>query len=154
MLTHNQVPKSELDARLAALRAALSDRDPAWEIALINNKISLYYLTGTMQDGVLVITPDAATFWVWRYFPRAQEESLFAYIRPMKSFRVLEGSYPVPDSAYIEYKTASLEWLGLVRKYLPFASYKNISPLLADLRAHKSALSWTACAVRARSMPR
>ena len=41
MLTHNQVPKSELDARLAALRAALSDRDPGWEIALINNKISL-----------------------------------------------------------------------------------------------------------------
>ena len=139
MLTHNQVPKSELDARLAALRAALSDHDPAWEIALINNKISLYYLTGTMQDGVLVITPDAATFWVRRYFPRAQEESLFTDIRPMKSFRVLEGSYPVPDSAYVECKTASLEWLGLVRKYLPFASYKNISPLLADLRAHKSA---------------
>ena len=139
MLTHNQVPKGELDARLAALRAALSDRDPAWEMVLINNKISLYYLTGTMQDGVLVITPDAATFWVRRYFPRAQAESLFADIRPMKSFRVLEGSYSVPNAAYVECKTASLEWLGLLRKYLPFASYKNISPLLADLRAHKSA---------------
>lgn len=57
MLTHNKVPKSELDARLSALRAALAARDPAWEMVLINNKISLYYLTGTMQDGVLVITP-------------------------------------------------------------------------------------------------
>lgn len=69
MLTHNKVPKSELDARLSALRAALTARDPAWEMVLINNKISLYYLTGTMQDGVLVITPTEATFWVRRYFP-------------------------------------------------------------------------------------
>ena len=139
MLTHNKVPKSELDARLSALRAALTARDPAWEMVLINNKISLYYLTGTMQDGVLVITPTEATFWVRRYFPRAQEESLFDDLRPMKSFRVLEGSYSVPACAYLECKTASLEWLGMVRKYLPFADYKNISPILADLRAHKSA---------------
>ena len=99
MLTHNKVPKSELDARLSALRAALTARDPAWEMVLINNKISLYYLTGTMQDGVLVITPTEATFWVRRYFPRAQEESLFDDLRPMKSFRVLEGSYSVPACA-------------------------------------------------------
>lgn len=139
MMTHNKVPKAELDARLAALRAALSTRDSDWQMALINNKISLYYLTGTMQDGVLVVTPDSATFWVRRWLPRAQEESEFADLRPMKSFRVLEGSYDVPAAAYVECKTASLEWLGLVRKYLPFGEYRNLSPILADLRAHKSA---------------
>lgn len=139
MLTHNQVPKQELNTRLTALRRALDARDPAWEMALINHKISLYYLTGTMQDGVLVVTPSTATFWVRRSFARAQEESFFDDIRPMKSFRVLEGSYSVPSAAYVECKTASLEWLGMVRKYLPFPEYKNLTPLLADLRAHKSA---------------
>lgn len=139
MLTHNQVPKQELNSRLTALREALNLRDPAWEMALINHKISLYYLTGTMQDGVLVVTPSSATLWVRRSFARAQEESLFDDIRPMKSFRVLEGSYSVPSAAYIECKTVSLEWLGMVRKYLPFPEYKNLTPILADLRAHKSA---------------
>lgn len=139
MMTHAKVPKSELDARLAALRAALTARDAGWQMALVNNKISLYYLTGTMQDGVLVITPEEATFWVRRWLPRAQEESNFPDLRPMKSFRVLEGSYEVPEAAYVECKTASLEWLGLVRKYLPFIETKNLSPILADLRACKSA---------------
>lgn len=139
MLTHNQVPKQELDNRLSALRSSLSVYDPAWEMVLISNKINLYYLTGTMQDGILIITPDAATFWVRRYLPRAEEESLFEDLRPMKSFRVLEGSYPVPQHAYIECKTASITWLNMVRKYLPFPSYKDITPILTTLRAQKSA---------------
>lgn len=139
MLTHNQVPKQELSNRLSALRTSLFAHDPMWEMVLISNKINLYYLTGTMQDGVLIITPDAATFWVRRYLPRAQEESLFDDLRPMKSFRVLEGSYPVPQHAYIECKTASITWLDMVRKYLPFPAYKDITPILTELRAHKSA---------------
>lgn len=148
MLTHNQVPKDELDSRLSALRSSLSAHDPTWEMVLISNKINLYYLTGTMQDGILIITPDSATFWVRRYLPRAQEESLFEDLRPMKSFRVLEGSYPVPQHAYIECKTASVTWLGMVRKYLPFPSYKDITPILTALRAHKSAYE-LACMRRA-----
>lgn len=139
MLTHNQVPKHELEHRLAALRQTLSDKDPSWDMVLIHSKINLYYLTGTMQDGVLVITPESAVFWVRRYLPRAQEESLFENLRPMKSFRVLQENYPLPKNAYIECKTASVEWLGMVRKYFPLDSYQNISPVLADLRAHKSA---------------
>lgn len=139
MLTHNQVPKQELDSRLSALRSSLSMRDPAWEMVLISNKINLYYLTGTMQDGVLIITPETATFWVRRYLPRAQEESLFEDLRPMTSFRVLEGSYAVPQHAYIECKTTSIAWLDMVRRYLPFSAYKDITPILTTLRAHKSA---------------
>lgn len=143
MLTHNQVPKQELDNRLSALRTNLSEHDPAWAMVLISNKINLYYLTGTMQDGVLIITPDTATFWVRRYLPRAKEESLFDDLRPMKSFRVLEGSYKVPGHAYIECKTASITWLDMVRKYLPFPAYKDITPILTALRAHKSTYELT-----------
>lgn len=136
--THNRVPKEELAHRLSDLRSSLSEHDPKWEMVILSNRINLYYFTGTMQDGILIITPDAATFWVRRYLPRAQEESFFEDLRPMKSFRVLEGSYPIPQHAYIEYKTASITWLNMVRKYLPFPAHKDITPILSALRAQKS----------------
>ena len=80
--THNRVPKEELAHRLSALRSSLSEHDPKWEMVILSNRINLYYFTGTMQDGILIITPDAATFWVRRYLPRAQEQSFFEDLRP------------------------------------------------------------------------
>ena len=48
---HARVPREELDRRLAALRARLTAADPAWKLALVNSKINMYYLGGTMQEG-------------------------------------------------------------------------------------------------------
>lgn len=140
MTDHPQVPARELETRLARLRAAMDAHDPAWQLILINHKINMYYLTGTMQDGVLAVTPDSATLWVRRWYPRAAEESLFGDIRPMRSFRELAAAFPaVPETVYLEEKTATLEWLGLVRKYLPFEQHKPVGPVLNGLRAVKSA---------------
>lgn len=135
----NRVPKSELDARLKAFRRGMDALDSDWSMALITHKLNMYYLTGTMQDGVLVIEPDSAVLWVRRSLVRAQAESLFADIRPMKSFRTLAESYTsVPETAYVETKTATLEWLGLVQKYLPIRQVKNVGGVLSELRARKS----------------
>lgn len=140
MNVHAKVPAAELESRLARLRTAMDAHDPDWKLILINHKYNMYYLTGTMQDGVLTITPDSATLWVRRWYPRAVEESEFADIRPMRSFRELGEAFPnVPETVYLEAKTATIEWLGLVRKYLPFANYKAIGPVINDLRAVKSA---------------
>ncbi len=140
MNVHAKVPASELEARLACLRAELDACDPDWKLVLINHKFNMYYLTGTMQDGVLTITPDSATLWVRRWYPRAVEESNFSDIRPMKSFRELGAAFdPAPAAVYLETKTVTLEWLGLIRKYLPFGEYRNIGPVMNDLRAVKSA---------------
>lgn len=134
-----RVPKEELGRRLAAFRRGMNAIDPDWSMALINHKINMYYLTGTMQEGVLVIRPDAATLWVRRSFDRAQSESLFGDIRPMRSFRTLGEYYTdIPPVAYIETRTASLAWFDMVRRHLPFASYKSVNPVLSDLRAIKS----------------
>ena len=67
----HKVPKDELDARLAALRAALTQADPAWQMAILGDKISMYYFTGTMQVGAFVVTPDSAVLWVRRDLGRA-----------------------------------------------------------------------------------
>lgn len=98
------------------------DRDfPGWEIAIVNNKVNMYYFAGTMQDGVLVIRPQDAVLWVRRSYERACNESLLEDIRPMQSFRTLAEFYqPLPQKVYLEEKTATLEWVRLLQKYLPF----------------------------------
>lgn len=135
----HKIPKKELDARLAALRAALAQDDPGWEMAILNHKITMYYFTGTMQEGSLVVTPDSAVLWVRRDLGRAQAESLFGELRPMKSFRALGEAYPVPKAVYLEKKTATLEWADMVRKYLPFEEIRPVGGMVNALRARKSA---------------
>lgn len=137
---HARVPRQELESRLAALRARLTAADPDWQLALVNSKVNMYYLAGTMQDGVLTITPNEAILWVRRQYDRAVRESEFADIRPMRSYRTLGEHFgEAPAAAYVEAKTATLEWLGMVRKYLPFGEWKPLVPHLNALRAHKSA---------------
>lgn len=136
----HRVPKAELDNRLAAFRRGMDAREPGWSMALINHKINMYYLTGTMQDGVLVVRPDSATLWVRRSYERACNESLFADIRPMRSFRTLGEAYPdMPQTVHLETRTATLEWLGLLRKYLSFKEYRSVNSVLSEIRAVKSA---------------
>ena len=73
-MPHTPVPADELSARLSRLRRAMSERDPAWSMMLLDNKIDLYYLTGTMQEGALVVTPDEAALFVRRSFDCAQRD--------------------------------------------------------------------------------
>lgn len=139
MTNIHRIPRAELDARLAALRAALTKADPLWRLALISDKINMYYFTGTMQVGVLTVTPESAALWVRRDPDRAREESLFPDLRPMKSFRFLAEEFPDPPHAvWLDKKTTTLEWLDMVRKYLPFSEIRPLAPLLNGLRARKS----------------
>ncbi len=134
-----RIPQAELDERLAKFRHALTEKDSNWSVAFIHHKINLYYMTGTMQDGILVIRPESAIFWVRRSFERAQNESFFSDIRPMKSFRTLSEFYTdFPHQIYLETKTATLDWLNLLEKYFPLQEIRSITPLLEDLRAIKS----------------
>ena len=91
-MPHTPVPAGELNARLSRLRAALAQHDPAWSMTILDNKIDLYYFTGTMQDGALIVTPDQAVLFVRRSFECAKRESAFADIRPLSSFRSRTGA--------------------------------------------------------------
>ena len=63
-MPHTAVPAAELAARLENLRRAISAAHPDWGMILLDSKIDLYYFTGTMQEGALVITPDEAALFV------------------------------------------------------------------------------------------
>lgn len=86
--TPTPIPRTELDGRLERFRARMDATEPDWELAAILGRVNPYYLTGTMQDGVLLVPRGGdAMFWVRRSFERARAESQFSDIRPMRSFR-------------------------------------------------------------------
>ena len=134
-----RVPATELKERLNNFRTVMDREAPGWEIAVIKHKINMYYFSGTMQDGVLVVRPHDAVLWVRRSYERACNESLLPDIRPMKSFRNLAEFYqPLPQKVYLEMKTTTLEWQKLFSKYLPFAENAGMDNVISELRLVKS----------------
>lgn len=137
-MPHTPVPADELSARLDRLRSAMAQRDPAWSMMILDNKIDLYYFTGTMQEGALVLTPDAAVLFVRRSYDCARAESLFPDIRPLGSFRGIAEAFPIiPETVYVAARTMTLQKLTMLNKYLHFAP-KPVDDILSALRAVKS----------------
>lgn len=136
-----KVPVSELNSRMARLRARLDASVPDWELAAVFGKINMYYLTGTMQDGMLLIHRSGeAVLWVRRSLERALDESLFPDIRPMESYRdAAAGSGKLPETVWLETETVPLAMFGRLQKYFPFSSAKPLDPHIAAVRAVKSA---------------
>ena len=133
------VPASELEARLERFRRAMDAAHPGWEMAAVNHKVAMYYFTGTIQEGVLLIRPQDAVFWVRRSFERACNESHFSDIRPMHSFREAAAFYgSAPKVMYVETKKATLDWERMLHKYFAFEELCSFDSVLQDLRMVKS----------------
>lgn len=138
-----KVPLNELENRISRFRKQMDTSNPDWDMAVFFSKINLYYLTGTMQDGMLIIPRnEEATFWVRRSYERALEESLFSRIEPMNSFRdaagsVIKGS-KLPDTVYLETETVPLALYQRFQKYFPFKTVKPLDPQIAAVRSVKS----------------
>ncbi|WP_034971915.1 M24 family metallopeptidase [Agathobaculum desmolans] len=138
-MPHTPVPAAELASRLARLRLSMDQFDPSWAMMILDHKIDLYYFTGTMPDGVLVITPDDAVLFVRRSAEPAQQESCFPDIRAMRSFRTIAEAFPcIPETVYVAARTMTLQKLTLLQKHLPFTP-KPADSVLSALRAVKSA---------------
>jgi Xaa-Pro dipeptidase len=134
------VPASELEARLEKFRRLMDEMHPGWEMAAVNHKVAMYYFTGTMQEGVLLIRPQDAIFWVRRNYERAVNESHFGDIRPMHSFREAAAYYgSAPRIMYVETKKATLDWERMLHKYFAFEEVGSFDAVLQELRLRKSA---------------
>ena len=83
-----KVPSSELADRLERFRRLMGATDPGWELAAVLSKINLFYFTGTMQDGILLVPRDGeACLWVRRSYERAQDESFFPQLSGLNGLR-------------------------------------------------------------------
>ncbi len=136
----SKVPQNELASRLEKFRSRLNNTEPDWEIAVIFSKINIFYFTGTMQEGMLIITRnDEAILWVRRSFERAKDESLFTTIKQMESFRDAAAYYKkLPETVYIETEFVPLALYQRFQKYFPFKNFKSADLSIAATRAVKS----------------
>lgn len=136
-----KVPRAELVRRLAALRARLDHDSPEWRMLAVFGKINQFYLTGTMQDAVLLVPRDgAAVYWVRRSLERTLNESEFGDIRPMTSFRDAAAAMgPLPDTVHLESERVPLAVYERFNKHFGFARAASADFSLAATRAVKSA---------------
>lgn len=135
-----KTPLSEMENRMTRFKHLMSSYNPDWEMAVIFSKINLYYFTGTMQDGILIIPRDEdPTFWVRRSYPRALDESLFLSIKPMRSFRDARRDFKtLPDTIYLETEMVPLALYHRFTKHFNFKEFKAVDQYLAAVRAVKS----------------
>lgn len=135
-----KVPSTELKNRMRCFRKQMDISNPDWEMAVIFSKINLYYFTGTMQDGMLIIPKnEEATFWVRRSYERALDESLFPGIEPMNSFRDAAKSVSeLPGTVYLETEVVPLALYQRFQKYFPFKNVKSADAQICVVRAIKS----------------
>jgi Xaa-Pro aminopeptidase len=138
--TRERVPLDELEGRLGRFRARMEKDSPGWEMAAIFGRINLYYLTGTIQDGVLIIPSDGdPVFWVRRSYERAVDESLFPWIRPMSGFRdAARETGSVPNRIYLETEIVPIALLERFRRYFPFSDVRSLDREIMKVRAVKS----------------
>ena len=135
-----KTPLAELDNRLKRFRVQMQMANPDWEMAIIFSKINLYYFTGTMQNGMLLIPRDEeATFWVRRSYERALDESLFPQIKAMNSYRDAAASrQEFPSTVYLETEFISLALYQRLQKYFNFSAVRSMDAQIAAVRAVKS----------------
>jgi len=135
-----KVPLTELDDRLKRFRARMDKTQPGWELTAIVSKIPLYYFTGTMPDGLLLIQQDGdAVFWVRQSYERAIDESLFPHIRKMKSYRDIAAEMRTfPQIIYLETEQVPVAQLQRLQKHLRFRDVKAVDEQVGPVRARKS----------------
>ncbi len=136
----NQVPLAELKSRLDRLRATMDSTSPDWGMVAVFSKVNLYYFTGTMQEGVLLIPRQGeAMFRVRRSYERARDESLFPRIEPMESFRDAAASFPaLPPAVHLETEVVPLALYQRFQKYFPFKEVRSADAAIRAIRAVKS----------------
>jgi Xaa-Pro dipeptidase len=137
---HAKVPSSELSDRLRRFHDQMAIVDPDWELAVISSNVNLYYFTGTMQDGILLIPRDGeAVLWVRRSFSRAVDESAFPRIEQMQSYRTAaEAMAKIPSIGWLETEHMTLAQYQRLRKYFTFEDVRSVDTVVADLRSVKT----------------
>ncbi len=144
MITTGKVPLEELQMHMISFRNAMDKINPSWEIAVIFTKVNLYYLTGTRQDGILIIPRDGeAALWVRRSYERAIIESEFKSIKPMESYREAARAMNVnpqtiPDIVYVETESVPIAIFQRFQKHFPFTEFRSLDSAIAKARSVKT----------------
>lgn len=135
-----QVPASELRGRMDRFRERMDRDRPDWEAAAIFGTVNLYYFTGTIPDGMLLVGRDGGeTLWVRRSCERALGESLFPDIRPMRSYRdAASATGHIPGTIHLEAGVVTLALRERFCKHFPVREIRPLDDLVLAVRSVKS----------------
>ena len=87
----------------------MNNTHQSWDTAIILSKINQYYLTGTMQDGILFIKNDGKTlYFVRRSYERAKEDVITSY--SIHYTKLYEGDNAWSESFFANFKKEIIHW--------------------------------------------
>lgn len=132
--------REETVLRLKTFCDKMDSKNPDWDAAVFVSKINQYYLTGTMQDGLLIIRRDRqAHYFVRRSYERALDESPFESIYPMQSYKdavkVIGANL---GKTYIETEIMTVAILERFRKYFNVSGLGGLDKIILAVRAVKT----------------
>lgn len=142
-MEENKISVAEYQQRLALFQKKLQERD--LDGALIYQKADLFYLSGTAQDGHLVVPAiGEPCLLVFQDFERAKEECAWGKVISLSSLRDLfaylrELGFLPSKRLGIEMDIISWKVFARYQKALPNCEWEDISPDIRSLRAVKSA---------------
>ncbi len=150
-LESSLVPPAEIASRLSLLQKRLQALD--LDAALILQNADLFYFTGTVQDGVLLVPVEAPPlFFVRRSVSRAREEGRVAEIIPYRAYSEIprlagERGWRRLSRLGLEMDVLPVSLYQRLQKALPGAEMVDVSMEVRLIRARKSA--WEVEAIRA-----
>lgn len=118
-------PKEEISARLSALQGMLAGE--GLDAALIVQNADLFYLTGSIQQGILIVPSDGdPVYFVRKVYERAVAES------PVEVIRRIASPREIPE--YFEKKGISFRTLGFEMDVMPVLTFRKYSSLFPKAR--------------------
>jgi Xaa-Pro dipeptidase len=137
------VPRTEIESRIGRFQAAL--KPAGIDLAVIVQNADLFYLTGTLQQGQLLVPAEGDPVLLVRKDPeRARQESAVEDIRAVGSLRELPpvvAELRAGSGAIIGMELDVIP-VNLFRRYeglLPGGNFRDCSPIIRQLRSVKSA---------------
>jgi Xaa-Pro dipeptidase len=116
-----EITQSEIGSRIEKLKILMEKR--GIDISFIHHNPDLFYFTGCIQQGILVVGKDSSPrYFVRRYFDRARKESLIHDVVKIDS--------PVDILTGIEEEACHARVAALSLDVLPVTLYKRLSPLI------------------------
>lgn len=134
------VNEKEIKNRLKRFRENMCSLYPEWELCAVFHKINIFYFTGTMQNGVLIIPREGeSSFFVRKSYERAVEESKFENIYPIKSFRDIKSYIKINSKdIFIEKEKVPFAHFERFNKHFGFGNIKGMDIALLKTRSVKS----------------
>lgn len=132
--------KIEIEQRISKLYKALQVSGQDWTSALIFGKVSQYYFTGTMQDGVFVLRKDGSyAYFARRSYSRAKLEALIDNVLPMGSYKDMydfigRGKHRI----FLDKNVANVLALDRLNKAFQIEDFFGIDSIISHVRAVKS----------------